>query len=628
VLARTVLALAFTIVISAIWSGPVAQRAVLAQPSGLTLTIGYPGDGDKLPYLTRSFIFGSVEPGARVTVNESPALVAPSGGWIAYVPFSPGEFHLHVVARMAGESASADRVVNVALPPRTTPASPAHVDLSMAPTPEQNLVLNPGDSVNLFIKTSTGARVSASLGSTGAQVPLAETSAPSLNPTEKERILGGVLAGGETVGGLFEGELRIPASASGALSVSYAVTAKDGSTARAVAKGTVTVAQPGWYRVGYVVLGDRHKDIDARPYGIVESEPYGGWLFFPPARTLFEVTGSAGDYYRVALGSSQQAWINKHSLELAPLGTPRPHAEVQGIEIRDGSRAGTVVVHMTACIPFSVTEVVNGPSLHVRMYGAAAATDFIRYGEDRSNISAVRWDQLRSDIATIDIKLRQHTLWGYHTQWDGNDLTLVIKKPPPFKAAPAPALKSLLVVIDPGHSPDSGAIGPTGTREEDVNLAISKRLAARLEDLGARAVLTRTANVAVGLYERTELAARVGADILISVHNNALPDGANPFTHHGYSVYYYQPQSLELARAIHDAYRSSTSLPDYGLYYDNLALARPTEEPAVLTESAFIMWPPEEMELRDPAFQDKLAATLARGLSSWASSMRSRELGK
>jgi N-acetylmuramoyl-L-alanine amidase len=120
----------------------------------------------------------------------------------------------------------------------------------------------------------------------------------------------------------------------------------------------------------------------------------------------------------------------------------------------------------------------------------------------------------------------------------------------------------------------------------------------------------------------------LGADVLISVHNNALPDGVDPFTHHGYSVYYYQPQSLELARAIHAAYQRLTSLPDYGLYYDNLALARPTDEPAVLTESAFIMWPPEEAELIDPSFQDKLGATIAEGVEQWATSMRARESAK
>ncbi|HLW36879.1 MAG TPA: N-acetylmuramoyl-L-alanine amidase, partial [Candidatus Eremiobacteraceae bacterium] len=368
--------------------------------------------------------------------------------------------------------------------------------------------------------------------------------------------------------------------------------------------------------------------IDARPYGIVESDPYGGWLFFPPPGTPFAITGSAGDYYRVALGSAEHAWVEKQSLQLLQPGTPAPQAQVQDVVIADGLRASTVNIHLTGRVPFRIDESVDGPTLRVRIYGATAATDFIRYGDDRSNIRAVRWDQLSGGIATLEIALRQRTLWGYHAVWNGNDISLAIKRAPAFRRAPAPALQGLLVVIDPGHSPDTGAIGPLGTQERDVNLAIAKRLAAHVESLGARAVLTRYANVPVGLYDRTLLAARLNADILISVHNNALPDGANPFTHHGYSVYYYQPQSLELARAIHASYARHTSLADYGLYFDNLALARPTDEPAVLTESAFIMWPAEEMLLRSPTFQNTLGATLADGMERWAEAMRTRELAR
>ena len=41
--------------------------------------------------------------------------------------------------------------------------------------------------------------------------------------------------------------------------------------------------------------------------------------------------------------------------------------------------------------------------------------------------------------------------------------------------------------------------------------------------------------------------------MLVSIHNNALPDGVNPFTNNGTSVYYNQPRSVPLARAIQAA---------------------------------------------------------------------------
>jgi len=213
-------------------------------------------------------------------------------------------------------------------------------------------------------------------------------------------------------------------------------------------------------------------------------------------------------------------------------------------------------------------------------------------------------------------------LWGYRADWNGDDLVIAIKKPPSLAAPPESALTGLVIVIDPGHSPDVGATGPLGTQERDVNLAISKQLATRLDALGARAVLTRTANVPVGLYDRPAFAAQQSADILISVHNNALPDGTDPFTHHGYAVYYFRRQSLGLATAIHQAYARSLNIPDEGLYQDELALTRATEEPAVLTESAFIMWPPEESDLRDPVFRDQCAQAIADGVNAWVASTR------
>src|SRR5579864_6466716 len=103
---------------------PPVRHAAPARAAMGSVQIVYPGDGDKLPYLTRSFVFGSAPPGSHVSVNGSAALVAPSGGWIAFVPFSPGAFHVRVVARTSGESVFAEHVVNVGAPQTTTPATP------------------------------------------------------------------------------------------------------------------------------------------------------------------------------------------------------------------------------------------------------------------------------------------------------------------------------------------------------------------------------------------------------------------------------------------------------------------------------------------------------------------------
>ena len=51
----------------------------------------------------------------------------------------------------------------------------------------------------------------------------------------------------------------------------------------------------------------------------------------------------------------------------------------------------------------------------------------------------------------------------------------------------------------------------------------------------------------VDLWPRVALAESAGAELLVSIHNNALPDGINPFTNNGTSVFYNQPRSVPLA---------------------------------------------------------------------------------
>lgn len=78
------------------------------------------------------------------------------------------------------------------------------------------------------------------------------------------------------------------------------------------------------------------------------------------------------------------------------------------------------------------------------------------------------------------------------------------------------------VVIDPGHGgKDPGAIGVGGVREKDVNLRLSKLLAARLRARSFKVVMTREDDRFLDLEERTALAESVRGDLFISVHANA-----------------------------------------------------------------------------------------------------------
>ena len=82
-----------------------------------------------------------------------------------------------------------------------------------------------------------------------------------------------------------------------------------------------------------------------------------------------------------------------------------------------------------------------------------------------------------------------------------------------------------VIVIDPGHGgPDSGAVGSKGLVEKEVTLDIAQRLRRLLQkEQRLKIILTRTDDVLVPLEERTAIANRNAADLLVSIHTNASP---------------------------------------------------------------------------------------------------------
>src|SRR5690554_6243047 len=96
-----------------------------------------------------------------------------------------------------------------------------------------------------------------------------------------------------------------------------------------------------------------------------------------------------------------------------------------------------------------------------------------------------------------------------------------------YSAAPS-SIKDKIICIDPGHGgtaeTDSYRVGPTGEREEWVNLRVGLILKELLEDRGAKVIMTRSEDVQVTLAERAALAKEGNADLFISIHHNATAD--------------------------------------------------------------------------------------------------------
>jgi N-acetylmuramoyl-L-alanine amidase len=143
-----------------------------------------------------------------------------------------------------------------------------------------------------------------------------------------------------------------------------------------------------------------------------------------------------------------------------------------------------------------------------------------------------------------------------------------------------------------------------------------------LEKKGAFVVLTRGESDGATLKARTQLAAFMEADILLSLHFNALPDGVDPMKNHGISTYYYQPQSARLANLIQKMLLKKTKIKNFGLFNGNLTICRTTQMISVLTEPGFIMHPWEEILIASESYRNKVVDAIVKAIEKFLEESR------
>jgi len=264
----------------------------------------------------------------------------------------------------------------------------------------------------------------------------------------------------------------------------------------------------------------------------------------------------------------------------------------------------------------------------------------------------------------VSFKLRPETAYSVKRSDRGVRVTLSSRGV--ASASPQPSekgrddseLSGFTIVIDPGHGGDEdGAIGPDGTKEKDVTLAMSKRLASELRSkLGARVYLTRTRDATMTLDERTEIAVRKKADLFISIHANASRDrsisGIETYflnnasdeaaarlaaqengnagrklteVEHIISTMlqnYDAAESMDLAREVHgrlakSVKRSHSQVKDRGVRSALFYVLVGAKCPAILVETAFISNPKEEKLLKDKKYQRNVADAIAEGVKGY-----------
>ena len=184
-------------------------------------------------------------------------------------------------------------------------------------------------------------------------------------------------------------------------------------------------------------------------------------------------------------------------------------------------------------------------------------------------------------------------------------------------------MQKVLVGIDPGHGGrDPGAVGLGGTKEKDVTLAISLKVAQILRAAGVDVLLTRNTDTHLGADQRQDLFARshkfntANCDIAVSIHCNSSANRAANY----FSVYVIGlgGSAEKLAKLVVGEIKAATNWhwgsDDDGVREKNLHMLRETKMPAILIECNFISNAAVELQLKNPAFQQVLAEAIAKGI--------------
>ncbi len=237
-----------------------------------------------------------------------------------------------------------------------------------------------------------------------------------------------------------------------------------------------------------------------------------------------------------------------------------------------------------------------------------------------------------------------------------------VPRPIATRLSPADDGRDIIVTVDPGHGGiDPGTIGRYGTEEKNITLAIGRLLAQRIdEQQGMRATLTRDSDIYLTLRQRMRIARADHADLFVSIHVN---DVGDPYIK-GAQVYILSLHgaSSEAARILAARENASDRLAGVRLKGKSHTLARvllslsqtttiahsmvaardvlralgqsvPVNRtsvqqaafvvlkspaiPSMLVETDYMSDPAEELKLRQPWYQRRIADAIFRGVLAY-----------
>ncbi|MBI4780023.1 MAG: N-acetylmuramoyl-L-alanine amidase [Oscillatoriophycideae cyanobacterium NC_groundwater_1537_Pr4_S-0.65um_50_18] len=376
----------------------------------------------------------------------------------------------------------------------------------------------------------------------------------------------------------------------------------DGKTATEQGKGKVEILSPATLAVVEVIA-------EAGTARTGASTDYSRLTPLPKG-TRAAVTAQEGEWLRLDYGG----WIKASETQVIP-NAVLPQTLIRSVSASQAGDWTEIAFPLQAPVPLSVQQ--GDRTFTLTLYNTTAQTDIIALGPDPA-IARLDWQQSAPGQVQYTFQFKSDQPWGYKLRYEGTTLILSLKHPPRQSDRRQP-LSGIRILLDPGHGgpEDLGSRGPTGYPEKDVALILSNLVRDRLIAQGATVYMTREGDIDLYPNDRVNLINQMEPTIAISLHYNALPDSGDARNTRGVGTFWYDTQAHSLAAALHDTLVTRLDRPSYGIFWDNLALTRPTVAPAVLLELGFMINPEEFEWITNPQEQEKLAEAIADGVTQW-----------
>ncbi len=593
--------------VTGVWVGAVSVTAIAwaEQP----LFVAYPADGYETT-ATQIFLIGTAPAAGEVTINGQKIERSDAGHFAPSLPLQLGE---NVFDLRYGTQQLKLRVTRISAEPLAPTGATFAAD---SLTPAVDIARMPGELICFGAIAPPQARVAVTLGNqtipllpqiSSVELPpnsavLTQQDQPTITSAQSYQ---GCASDTPSVGTVIYGNHIV----TGAVVPTNSISRDLGYPQFQLTLNGQTLTQPGTGKVEILSPATAQViEVTADP-GTARtgaSTDYSRLTPLPKGTTA-TVTGREGEWLRLDYG----AWIKAAETKVVPNAVP-PRSLIRSIRARQAGDWTEVLFPLQVAVPVTVQQ--GDRSFTLTLHNTTAQTDTIRL-DDNPLIERLDWQQTAPQQVQYTFNLKSSQQWGYKLRYEGTTLVLSLRHPPQIERS----LKGVSILLDPGHGgpDDLGSRGPTGYSEKEVALVMAKLVRDRLIAKGATVYMTREADVDLGPNERAAMITQMQPTLALSLHYNALPDEGDAAHTAGVGAFWYNTQSHGLAVFLHNYLVEKLDRPSYGVFWNNLALTRPTVAPAVLLELGFMINPQEFEWVTDGEAQKKLADALADGIEQW-----------